>query len=185
MFQYSQKKLWPNSCSFVAILTNLSNLINKKLDYNDMLIGYGLLRSAGRWTLVNTQKIREVLDWFNSYYKKNIELEMVTMTWALSRIKRWEMGYIGFRWNTESAYDFQVDGVVNKCPAGKMEWWHSCNLIYRDGKYIIIDNYKDERQHNEYIIDEPIVLQMIAKQIIRWACYFFKQVVKKRILSIK
>ena len=185
MIQYSQKKIWQNSCSYVAILTNLSNLLDKQLDYNDMIIWYNQIWSDGRWALVNTTTIKNVLDWFNAYYKKNIELDMCTIMWALSRIKRWEMGYIGFRRNTESAYDFQVDWVVNKCPIGKMQWWHSANLIWRDGVYVIIDNYFEERRHNEYIVSEPILLQMIANQIIRWACYFFKQVQKKRMLKIK
>lgn len=174
MFTYSQRLVWANSCSYVAILTNLSNLTSKQLNVHDMNIWYNEVWSNGRWALVNTTTINRVLDWFNKYYKKNIKLEMSTITWALKRIKKWEMGYIWFRWNRESAYDFQIDGIINQCPKGQMEWWHSCNLIYRDGKFVLIDNYKWERQHNEYIVSEEILNEMIKNKIIRWTCYFFR-----------
>lgn len=172
---YSQVKVWTNSCSFLAILTNLSNLTWIKLRYEDIKSWYAQLRTEWAWAIVNTTTINKVLSWFNSFYKKNIKFNMLTASTSLRHTKIWKMVYIWFRWNRESAYDFQVDGVINRCPDGKMEWGHSCNLIRDWVNYVILDNYEWERTHNRYVVSEDILKQMIARQIIRWTAYIFSE----------
>lgn len=175
LITYSQKNVAPNSCSFIAILTNLSNLTWIKMTYPAIKEWYSALRTEWSWALVTTERVRRVMEWFNSYYKRKIKMNMLTVSTSLRHAKIGKMIYIWFRRNRESAYDFQVDGVVNKVPSWQMEWWHSCNLI-RDGEdYIIVDNYEWERQYNTYKVSESILKLMISKQIIRWTAYIFSE----------
>lgn len=175
LITYSQKKVAPNSCSFIAILTNLSNLTWIKMTYSAIKEWYSLLWTEWNWALVTTDRVRKVMEWFNSYYKRKIKLNMLTASTSLRHAKIWRMIYIWFRWNRESAYDFQVDGIINQVPSWRMEWWHSCNLIRDWNNYIIVDNYEWERAHNLYKVSEPILQQMINKQIIRWTSYIFSE----------
>ena len=185
MYQLNQKELWiSNACSAYAILTNLMNefktptTIEQRREYIEFvwLEGQGSLPSA---------MVNKALQWrWKTFFP--VQHTMYTATQMIDVCKRWRMCYIWFRRTEDMFNDLTSDWKLDRVPEWRQEWWHSCNLIFKDWLFYIIDNYFWIRKYNMYSLTEEQLRQMITKRIIRWSCYVFSLLnKKKRILKIK
>jgi len=171
-----------NSCTFTAIVTNLSNLFNIKLTPAQLKQWAEICWFDWDWSLPS-KAIENVLTWWNKTYPKQKAMKkQFTMQSWLVKAKEWKMVYIWFRFTSDMAHDLISDWVMDKIPTDKTVGWHSCNLIYDDENYFIVDNYFWLRPYNLYFVQTKYISEMIAKKLLRWYCYIFYPT---RMLQIK
>jgi len=181
MITYDQKILWPNWCTYVAIVTNLSNLYNIKLSLNELKEWYDYVW-LDWWGSLASRMVNKVVEWWEKKFNKKVTAKMYTIQNALERAKNWKMIYIWFRWDIWMYMDTQDNWRIDRVPPKwPKEWWHSCNMIRNWSDYIIIDNYSD-RKYKEYEVSEEIMDWLIKNNIMRLTTFIF---FKWRIIWLK
>lgn len=181
MIQYDMNKVGKNTCTFVAICTNLSNLTGRTLSIEELKAGAKACDYNGNGSLVTTA-VKKVLARWNKNYTP-CEVEIMTVGNGLREAKKGRMVYTGFRWTADMIYDMTIDGVLDKMPKDQQLGGHSLNLIYEDG-YKFIDNYYGSRPHNIFKVSDAFMQQLIDKRFIHGNSYCFIVKKKRRILNI-
>jgi len=181
MIQYDMSKVAKNSCTFVAICTNLSNLTGITLTLAELKAGAKACDYEGNGSLV-TAALKKVLARWNKNYPK-CEVEMMTIGNGLKEAKKGRMVYTGFRWTAQMIYDMTIDGILDRMPTDKQLGGHSLNIIYEDG-YKFVDNYFGSRPHNVFKVSDAFMQQLIDKRFIHGNSYCFTVKKKGRILRI-
>ena len=171
-----------NSCTYTSIVTNISNLFNIELTPAQLADWAAQCWFDWDWSLPN-EAIKTVIARRNKTYPKNkVMSKMFTITQWLLKAQKWELVYIWFRFSTDMFHDLTTDWDMDKFPEWKTIWWHSCNIIYEDDSYYIIDVYKWLRTFNRYKIDPKYISYMISNKFLRSYCHIFYPT---KILQIK
>lgn len=110
MFQYSQKRVWLNSCVLLSLLTTISNNIRTELFYPDIITCHKTIRRQDAGAIVNIATVSKVVNWFSNHYKKSLTTNELNISTALRHAKIWKYIAVGFRWNEEMFYDITSDG---------------------------------------------------------------------------
>jgi hypothetical protein len=171
---YDQKLLWKNWCTFFAIITNLSNLTQRRLSIDELKEWYASVWLSWNWSLANIMVDKVLLRW-NNKFKSKITKQILTISNWLKELKKWKMLYIWFRRDIDMYVDTQDNWRVDRIPPiWPKEWWHSSNMIWDWNDYIIIDNYED-RKYKYYKVSESIMEWLIKNRIIRATSYIFNK----------
>lgn len=174
MFQYSQKRVWLNSCVLLSLLTTISNNIRTELFYPDIITCHKTIRRQDAGAIVNIATVSKVVNWFSNHYKKNLTTNELNISTALRHAKIWKYIAVGFRWNEDMFWDITSDGRLDKIPQGKTTGWHALTMTWDWLDYILLDNYFGERKHNIYKVSESIMKELINKKVMRETAYIIK-----------